>query len=88
MIRATAFVAVVAEWNDTHMGSRSWMWLWGSFMTLVMIAGVGLIVWLVARGSGHRSRSDLDHARAILADRMARGEIAPDEYQERLSHLH
>ena len=52
-----------------------------------MIGVVALSVWLVARGPGHQSRTGLENARAVLADRMARGEIAPDEYRERLAHL-
>ena len=87
MIGVTSFITVAADWNDRHMGGGGWMWLWGSFMMLFMIAVVALIVWLVARGPGHQPRTGLDSARAVLADRMARGEIAPDEYRERLAHL-
>ncbi|MEP6626239.1 MAG: SHOCT domain-containing protein [Acidimicrobiia bacterium] len=87
MVGLTSLIAVVADWNEHHMGRGSWMWLAGTFIMFFMIAGVGLIVWLVTRKPGHQSRSGLENARAILADRMARGEITPDEYRDRLGHL-
>ena len=87
MIGITSSIAVVADWNDNHMGGDGWMWLWGSLMMLFMIAVVGLIVWLAARGPHQQQQSGTANARAILADRMARGEIAPEEYRERLQHL-
>lgn len=64
-----------------------WMWLWG----LLMMVGVVLaVVWLVrsvARNQPLRSDAGTDRARAILAERYARGELTTEEYQERIDHL-
>ena len=87
MIGFASLVPAVADWNDNHMGNGGWMWLWGSLMMLLMVAVVGLVVWLAARGPQHHQRSGTENARAILAERLARGEIAPEEYNERLRHL-
>lgn len=87
MIGFASLVPVAADWNDNHMGGGGWMWLWGSLMMLFMVAVIGLIVWLVARGPQHHQPSSSEHARGILAERLAHGEIDPDEYNERLRHL-
>ena len=63
------------------------MWLWG---TLMMVIVAVAIVWLVrAAASNSRGSSPTgeDHARAILAERYARGELTTEEYRERLDHL-
>jgi putative membrane protein len=75
------------------MGGGGWMWLWGSVMMLVLFAATVLIVWLLARSApGHSPGGGQDfgpteRARSILAERLARGEIEPDEYNDRLRHL-
>lgn len=73
----------------------SW-WFWGpaffGFWVLV-IATVAVAFWLVARRGGNHyvpaapSHRAMHNARAILAERFARGEIDADEYQDRLAHL-
>ena len=69
------------------------MWLWGTLMVVLFVAVVGLIVWLIARGphsqapAAPAASAPTDQARAILAERLARGDIDPEEYQERLRHL-
>ncbi|MFA1547932.1 SHOCT domain-containing protein [Actinomadura chokoriensis] len=80
-----------------HMGDggwSGWMWLWGSVMVLFWVALIGAVAWLVARAAAPRNtpppdtRTDgLDHAREILAERYARGEISVEEYDERLAKL-
>ncbi|GAT73735.1 hypothetical protein [Microbacterium hydrocarbonoxydans] len=61
-----------------------WMWVGGVLMLLILIALVVLIVRLSAPGAtlGPRTRESgaADQARRIAAERMARGEIAPDEF--------
>lgn len=47
----------------------------------VLALGVGVAVWAFA-GSG-----DARRPHAILAERLARGELSPEEYRERLSLL-
>jgi len=53
-----------------------------AFFLLVFLAAV--VVFGVLRRGGWRARSD---ARAVLADRFARGDIDADEYRSRLSEL-
>ncbi len=86
MIGFTSLVGTIARWDNDHMwGGGAWF-----FMTLMMLLGVaivGLVIWLVARGGQHQPASGLEAARSILAERLARGEIPPEEYRERLQHL-
>jgi len=66
-----------------------WMWLWGiSMMVLFSV----LIVWLVRSNITPNSQAlrppdPADGARAILAERLAKGELSTDEYQERVDSL-
>jgi putative membrane protein len=66
-----------------------WMWLWGTFMMVgVLIA----VVWLVrsvttGRPTSPTADNGTERARAILAERYARGELTTEEYRERLEHL-
>lgn len=64
-----------------------WMWVWGALMMVIVAVA---IVWLVrATASGQRGSisSGSDRARAILAERYARGELTTEEYRERLDQL-
>jgi putative membrane protein len=71
-----ALTTVFADSNDWH-----YHWWW-AFPWLVFVV---LIVLLVSRRGcwGHHGSS----ARAILAERFARGEITPEEYRERSAQL-
>ncbi|HZQ99086.1 MAG TPA: SHOCT domain-containing protein [Chloroflexota bacterium] len=70
-------------------------WLYGTgwhgfipffpLMPLVWLLVVGLIVFVVARR--WQGPSGLGQAREILAERLARGDISPSEYRERLEAL-
>ena len=86
MIGFTSSAAVVADWGDHHMWDGG-AWFVMGLMMMLGLAVVGLIVWAVARGGQHRPPSGLEAARSILAERLARGEIPPEEYRERLQHL-
>jgi putative membrane protein len=63
-------------------------------MMLAFVALIGVVVWAIVR-SDRRDTSDRStangdataSARAILAERLARGEISGEEYQEKLGHL-
>lgn len=76
----------------TNIG-MSWMWLFG----LLMMAGVLLLVVVVIRaaGDGVTRRDQASGAslqaqsrpRQLLDERYARGEIATEEYRERLQAL-
>ena len=75
-----------------HMawGAGSWMWIWGPLM---MIGFVLLVVFLVrgmAASSAAQAPSSpdpMDQARALLAERYARGELSSDEFDERRSRI-
>lgn len=70
-------------------------WLWGPAFVgswIVLVAVITLTVCLVNRRSQHyvspsQVPSGIDQARAILAERLARGEIGVEEYDDRVSHL-
>ena len=87
MMGFTSLMGIIGDYNDNHMWGGGWAWL---AMTLMMVLGaavIGVVVWVIVRGSQHRPVSDLESARAILAERLARGDITPEEYRERLQHL-
>lgn len=72
------------------MGAGMWV-IW-----LLLIAVIALVIFLVVRASGggtstpgeaQRRPGGRPSAREILDARYARGEIATEEYEERLSHL-
>ena len=68
-------------WNGPMMG---WMWIW----SLVGLAVLVLLVWLVVRlTGGGRDGTGASSARRILDDRYARGEIDEEEYRRRRAGL-
>ena len=56
-------------------------------MLVLLLALIGLGVWAIVRSTQHRAPHPHDRAREILAERFARGELTPEEYQERAQHL-
>lgn len=74
------------DWNHMNGWGGAWMWVWG---TLMMIAFVAVIVWLVrtAAAPGQTQRDTGDRAREILGERYARGELSTEEYRERIKEL-
>ena len=68
-------------WYGEH-----WAWWQGGLMWLAMLAFWGLLIWAayalitnLTRRPGTPDRSD--DARRILDQRVAKGEISPEEYQ-------
>ncbi|MDP9102358.1 MAG: SHOCT domain-containing protein [Actinomycetota bacterium] len=65
------------NWDNGGMGTG-----WGILMLVGMTAVVVLVVlgvgWLIRAGRGERSRPE-----QILDDRLARGEIDPEEHRVR-----
>jgi putative membrane protein len=64
---------------------NAWGWFGMVMMVIVTAAVVGLVLWAIARQPG-----DPQHppsAREQLDARLARGEIDPQEYRERLEAL-
>ena len=81
-------------WYDwDHMSG--WGWAATTLGSLLFLALVGLVAWLVVRaarrpGDGLSTPAhtvEQDTAEQLLADRFARGEIDEDEYRRRLATL-
>lgn len=86
-----SLMAVDAEHSWGHGGWWPWGPVFFGFWVL-LIAAIAATIWLVARrGAQYQAvtaeRTGIDQARAILAERFARGEISAEEYDERLTHL-
>jgi putative membrane protein len=68
-----------------HMGG--WDWFWG-FLTMVLVVVLaGAVVWAVVRSTQREVGHPHHRAREILAERLARGEITPEEFEELSRHL-
>jgi putative membrane protein len=80
-----ALLASGSGWHD-----HGWVWLWPLvplIWILVFILIARLFFWR-RRGPWHPCHHDpTAQARAVLAERYARGEISHDEYNDRLGHL-
>jgi putative membrane protein len=79
MIDMLAATTVLAD--SWHGGHAWWPILWLFWVTLI-----GLLLFLFAR-RGRSGAGRVPSAKAILAERYARGEIGADEYRERLSNV-
>ena len=70
-----------------------WMWIPGLLLTLVIVAGIVVLIVLAIRSTGSSNRphdtrpAEVDPARRILDERLARGEITPEQYRELRSTL-
>lgn len=60
-----------------------WMWLWGTLMMLTWVAVIAGAVWLAFRHGPRAAPTPSDRARQVLDERLASGEITPEEYRER-----
>jgi uncharacterized membrane protein len=66
-------------WGN-HMSTGGWIFsILGTLIILALI--VGVIVWIVSE-AGNRGSSPAVSAREILDQRLARGEIAPEQYDQ------
>lgn len=77
----------VGGWGGFGLG-----WLFGPIFSLVWLAVIAFVVWLVWRNRGAgwgrwSAVSATQRARDILAERYARGEISTEEYRDRLEQL-
>ena len=52
---------------------------WGLLLAL-LVGGVVLVAWLVARGRPSGGAPPVSTARQVLDERLARGEISKEEY--------
>jgi putative membrane protein len=89
----TVWALIPAAWDHGDMmdngGGTHWVWaVLMAVMAVIVIAFLATLLWLVARRpSDHAAVHPTHGAREILAERMARGDITPEEYQERLRAL-
>jgi putative membrane protein len=70
-------------WDD---GGDGRMWVFGGLMMLFWIVLIGVIVWLVVRMQ-RPAAAGLDEALRIAAERLARGEISGEQYEELVRRL-
>jgi len=74
-------LALIGSWGDGH---EHW-WIVAPFFWALWFAVLGTIVYLLVRRRP-RWHGD-DRAKAILAERFARGELSAEEFRERLDVL-
>jgi len=67
-------------------GDGEHWWIVAPFFWALWLAALVTILFLVCRGRSRRWHGD-NRAKAILAERFARGEISGDEFRERLEQL-
>jgi putative membrane protein len=78
-------VNVLAALPLLGSGSDEWGHPWWPLWLLFWAALIGTTLWLIVR---RRNRRDpYDNARALLAERFARGELSGEEYRGRLDEL-
>ena len=67
-----------------------WLWIPGLLLTLLIVACIVVLIVFAVRSSGRTHVSgpaELDPARRILDERLARGEITPEQYRDLRSTL-
>ena len=82
------------DWNDAWGGGTWWL------MAIMMILFWGGLIWVAVTLIRHNSHTSGVHTsgtapittprqtpQEVLADRLARGEIEPDDYRQRLDAL-
>lgn len=90
----TFALAIAAADRGFGRGMRGHHPFLAMLCVVALVAAVAAVIWLVARnrGSAHAApttpvASPTQQAEAILAERLARGEIAPDDYRATLAAL-
>jgi putative membrane protein len=79
MTFTTSLLAFAGD-HDEH-----W-WFVFPFFWVLWVGVIASFVYFVFRGKSRRWNGH-DHAKAILAERFARGEISGEEFRERLEQL-
>jgi putative membrane protein len=83
MSSSVALIPLLASiGGEDHVG---W-WIVAPFIWLLWVAVIATIVYVVVKRRSRRWNGH-DGAKAILAERFARGEISGDEFRERLDAL-
>ncbi|HET6672190.1 MAG TPA: SHOCT domain-containing protein [Agromyces sp.] len=79
-------------WDYGYYGMW-WMWIPGLLLALLIIGGIAALIVMAVRSTGSSTRPpdttppNTDPARRILEERLARGEITPEQYRELRSTL-
>jgi len=71
-------------------GDMGLMWLWMLGWSVLLLAGLAALVWVIVRltrGGGQSPDNRSGSARSILDERYARGEIGDEEYRTRRDTL-
>ncbi|GAA3919804.1 SHOCT domain-containing protein [Microbacterium invictum] len=67
-----------------------WMWIPGLLLTLLIVAGIVVLIVFAVRSSGRADTAasgEPDSAGRILDERLARGDITIEQYRELRSTL-
>jgi putative membrane protein len=75
-----SFTGVVAAAGD----HEHW-WVWAPFFWVLWLVILVTVVWLLTRRRPWRNGGD--RPKAILAERLARGDISIEEFRERIAEL-
>jgi len=80
----SALLPLIAQGGlgDGHMGGG-----WGWLAIVVMVGGMGWMMWAMMRETGSNGRGSSEDPAAVLKARYARGELTTEELQERLRTL-
>jgi putative membrane protein len=84
MATALGVLAQASGWDHMRGWGGGWMWLWGTLMMLSWAAIIAAAAWFVLRAGRDRSGS---RARDLLDERLASGDLTPQEYRERRDAL-
>lgn len=82
MMTSMIILAAAHSWGHAQGG-----WWWIPFALLFWGGVAAIVAYLLFHVRQPPQPSGVDRARDILAERMARGEISPEEYDQRLSYL-
>lgn len=82
MVGALALLAQDGRWDHMDGWDSGWMWMWGTLMMLTWVAILAGVAWLLIR-HGREAQTTSGRAREVLDERLASGEISPEEYRER-----
>ena len=76
-------------WWDPNDGLRWWSIFGAALLSACWLATVGIIAWVVLRIAGDRGGRGVapTSPQEIARERLARGEITPDEFRELRQNL-
>lgn len=77
-----------------HGYGMGWSWIWVVLVMLIVVGAIAAVIFLVVKSTGGpppgghpppyqgHAPAGVTNARAIAEERLARGEVTPDEYRE------